>query len=543
MHGFFNNKVIIKSLPALVRLSLLIAVLLFCFHAEAQTKTKKKIVIEEAGLLIYKQSFAQDVQRLLNNVKLSHQNMVMYCDSAWFYESTNSVDAFGKVHIISNDTVNMYSDFINYKGDDGIAKAIGNVKLKDPKLTLTTDTLDFDTKTETGYYESGGKIVDSTNVLTSIIGRYYSQKNELFFKDSVKLVNKDYVMTSDTMKYNTVNEIVTILGPTHIVGDSSYLYSEKGWFDTKNNISELLKNSTIRKGDSQLQGDYIYYEDNTGVGYAKGNVIINDFKNKIIIAGDDAKYNDFTQNALMTDSALFIQYYSSDSLFLHADTLFTKPDTSEVDQKLVICYNNVRFFKSDTQGQSDSLVYFTKDSTIQLFIEPVLWAENSQLSAEFIEMKNYAVPPNKVFLKENSFIIQEMDSLKYNQIKGKNMIGLINEYNSLYQINVSGNGQSIYYPEDNKDFIGVNKAESSNIVLYLKENKINRISFLTTPTGIMSPIKEGLDPETRLEGFKWRKNEKPTDKYDIFRNNGTKISPKSLPKTDINLILPSPENK
>jgi lipopolysaccharide assembly outer membrane protein LptD (OstA) len=102
-------------------------------------------------------------------------------------------------------------------------------------------------------------------------------------------------MTSDTMKYNTVNEIVTILGPTHIVGDSSYLYSEKGWFDTKNNISELLKNSTIRKGDSQLQGDYIYYEDNTGVGYAKGKVIINDFKNKIIIAGDDAKYNDFTQ--------------------------------------------------------------------------------------------------------------------------------------------------------------------------------------------------------------------------------------------------------
>ena len=543
MQSLLKNKVIIKSLPVLVRLSLLIAVLMLNSHSEAQTKTKKEIVIEEAEYLIYKQSVAQNVQRLLNNVKLSHQNMVMYCDSAWFYAASNSVDAFGKVHIISNDTLNMFSDFINYRGNDGIAKAIGNVKLKDPKLTLTTDTLDFDTKTEVGYYESGGKIVDSTNVLTSIIGRYYSQRNELFFKDSVKLINKDYVMTSDTMKYNTVTEVATILGPTHIIGDSSYLYSEKGWFDTKYNISELLKNSTIRKGDSQLQGDYIYYEDNTGKGIAKGNVIINDFKNKIIIAGDNAKYNDFTQNALMTDSALFIQYYNSDSLFLHADTLFTKPDTSEVNQKLVLCYNNVRFYKSDTQGQSDSLVYFTKDSTIQLFIEPVIWAENSQLSAEFIEMKNYAVPPNKVFLKENSFIIQEMDSLKFNQIKGKNMVGLINGSNQLYQINVSGNGQSIYYPEDEKDFVGVNKAESSNIILYLKENKINRISFLNTPVGVMSPIKEGIDPETRLEGFKWRKNERPVDKYDIFRTNDNNVISKTLPKSDINFILPSPTDK
>ncbi len=543
MQSLLKNKVIMKSLPALVRLSLLIALLLSNFYSVAQTKTKKEIVIEEAEYLIYKQSVAQNVQRLLNNVKLSHQNMVMYCDSAWFYAASNSVDAFGKVHIISNDTLNMYSDFINYRGNDGIAKAIGNVKLKDPKLTLTTDTLDFDTKTEVGYYESGGMIVDSANVLTSKIGRYYSQRNELFFKDSVKLVNKDYVMTSDTMKYNTATEIATILGPTHIIGDSSYLYSENGWFDTKNNISELLKNSTIRKGDSQLQGDYIYYEDNSGKGIAKGNVIINDFKNKIIIAGDNAKYNDFTQNALMTDSAMFIQYYNSDSLFLHADTLFTKPDTSEVDQKLVICYNNVRFYKSDTQGRSDSLVYFTKDSTIQLFIEPVIWAENSQLSAEFIEMKNYAVPPNKVFLKENSFIIQEMDSLKYNQIKGKNMVALISESNKLYQINVSGNGQSIYYPEDEKDFVGVNKAESSNIILYLNDNKINRISFLNTPVGIMSPIKEGIDPETRLEGFKWRKNERPIDKYDIFRTNDNFIAPKTLPKSEIDLILPSPTEK
>jgi len=354
-------------------------------------------------------------------------------------------------------------------------------------------------------------------------------------------VNEDYIMTSDTMKYNTKTAIAYIIGPTHIIGDSSYLYSENRWFDTQKNISELLKNSTIRRGDSQLQGDYIYYEDNTGKGKANGNVVIKDFKNEIIIAGNKATYNDFTKFATMTDSALFIQYYNNDSLFLHADTLMTMNDTSAVDAKLVITYNNVRFFKSDMQGICDSLIYFSKDSTIQLYKNPAIWSDISQMTADFIEMINNDVPPNEVHLKENSFIIQELDSMKYNQIKGKDMVGFIDSTNNLYRINVDGNGQSIYYPEDDKDYIGTNKAESSNIVLYLEKNKIKRISFLTSPVGKMSPLLEEISPETRLEGFLWKGNERPLNKLDIFRDKLGSPIPNSLPQSEINNQLPEIE--
>ncbi len=522
----------------------MVGLLLFIFlitttlFSSAQGKAKKEIHIEDADYLLYDQSVAENAQRLIGNVKLSHQNMVLFCDSAWFYSTSNSADCFGNVHIISNDTIDMYSNFLNYLGDEKMARASGNVVLKDPKLTLTTDSLDFDTENQTGYYTTGGKIVDSTNVLTSIIGTYYAQLNEVFFRDSVKLVNEDYVMTSDTMKYNTKTAIAYIIGPTHIIGDSSYLYSENGWFDTQKNISELLKNSTIRRGDSQLQGDYIYYEDNTGKGKANGNVVINDFKNEIIIAGNKATYNDFTKFATMTDSALFIQYYNNDSLFLHADTLMTMNDTSAVDAKLVITYNNVRFFKSDMQGICDSLVYFSKDSTIQLYKDPVIWSDISQLTADFIEMINNDVPPNEVHLKENSFIIQELDSMKYNQIKGKDMVGFIDSTNNLYRINVNGNGQSIYYPEDDKDYIGTNKAESSNIVLYLEKNKIKRISFLTSPVGKMNPLLEEISPETRLEGFLWKGNERPLNKLDIFRDKSGAPLPNNLPQSEIDNQLP-----
>lgn len=532
-----NRDIKYSSLTIPVRLLLCLFFSIYSIGLFAQQKVKKEIKIENADFLLFDQTINSDVQRLVGNVKISHKNMVLFCDSAWSYQTSNSVDAFGNVHVISNDTLHMYSNIIHYNGDFAMAKARGNVVLKDPKLTLTTDSLDFDTKNEIGYYDNGGKIVDSTNTLTSIIGRYYSQINELFFKDSVKLVNKDYVMTSDTMKYNTKTEIVYIVGPTHIIGDSTYLYSEKGWFDTKRNLSELSKKSTIRKGDTQLQGDFINYDDNSGEGFAKGNVIINDFKNSIIIAGNNATYNDFSQYAFITDSALFIQYQNNDSIFLHADTLFTQPDTSALNQKMVITHRNVRFFKPDMQGACDSLIYFTKDSTIQLYNDPILWSGNDQLTADYIEVINNNVPPSEILMKNNSFIIQKNDSTKFNQIKGKNMVGLING-SKLYQINVDGNGQSIYYPAEEKSFIGMNKAESSNIVLYLSENKISRISFIKSPVGTLNPLIEQISAESQLPGFKWRGNEQPLNKYDIFRiDNGHQI-PQNLPKSNIENPLP-----
>jgi len=530
-----------KSLAIPVRLLLCLIFTLPLINCIAQQKVTKVIHIEYADSVLSDFLEYRNAQRWIGNVKFSHNNMILFCDSAWSYSVSNSVDCFGNVHIISNDTLHLYSKTINYKGDESMANARGDVILKNPTMTLTTDSLDFDTKNEIGYYVNWGKILDSTNTLTSRVGTYFSQQSEMFFRDSVKLVNPDYVMTSDTMKYNTLTEVVHILGPTHIIGDSSYLYSENGWFDTKNNTSELLKNSTIRKGDTQLEGDYIYYNDNSGEGNARGNVIINDYKNSIIVAGNKATYNDFSQYAYVTDSALFIQYSESDSLFLHADTLYTRPDTSAENQKMVLCYQNVRFYKTDMQGICDSLVYFTKDSTIQLHIDPVLWSENSQMTANYIELINNSEPPSIIDMKENSFIIQENDSMKFNQIKGKDMVGLIAD-SKLYRIDVNGNGQSIYYPADEKNLIGMNKAESSNIILYLADNKINRISFIKSPVGTLSPIIfDKIDPESRLEGFNWRGGERPLNKLDIFRSSTGEPLPENLPNSDIDNKLPPVE--
>lgn len=527
----------IKSLSFLVRLLLFIVVLLCPNFIKAQTRTKKKINIDHSDLLMSDQAVVANAQRLIGNVILTHNNIIMKCDSAWAYSGSNMVDAFGNVHIISNDTLNLWANFINYNGDSELAKARRNVVLTDPSLTLTTDSLDFDMKEEIGYYNHGGQIVDTTNTLTSIIGRYYTRENKLFFTRDVKLVNEEYTMTSDTMIYYTETEIVTFNGPTNIIGDSTSVYSTSGWFNTGTNETELNKSSTIRRGNTQLQADYIFYNDNSGNGNANTNVIISDFENNMIVMGNKAVYDDFNKYALVTDSAVWMQYYEGDTLFLHSDTLYTMPDSTVEDAKMLIAYNNARFYRTDIQGISDSLIYLTKDSTIQMYNDPVIWSSENQMTAEHIEFNNKATPPNEVYLKNNAFIIQQVDSLKFNQIKGKNMVGFISE-NLLYRIDVNGNGQSIYYPADGTDYIGINKAESSNIILYLSENKINRITFVGTPVGVMNPLMEVVPADTKLDQFNWREEERPTNRYEIFGPLSSSIPPSSLP--DHNLILELP---
>jgi hypothetical protein len=196
------------------------------------------------------------------------------------------------------------------------------------------------------------------------------------------------------------------------------------------------------------------------------------------------------------------------------DTIATKKPK---DPRLVLAYNNVRFFREDMQGKCDSLAYWSKDSTIQLFTDPVVWSKNNQITADFIEMINRTKENDEIRMKENAFIISmEDDSIRFNQIKGKNMTGFVRK-NELYKIDVNGNGQSNYYAYDKKGIIGLNKAESSNITIYMNKGKVARIALIKSPEGELKPMAEIEDGDKQLPGFNWQQAIRPKSKEDIFR--------------------------
>ena len=102
--------------------------------------------------LLSDERIVADAQRLIGNVQIRMDGALMWCDSLYSYTNNNSVDAFGNVHIVRGDTLNMYADFIHYNGNTKLAKARRNVKLIDKQVTLTTDSLDYGF----GEQQSGG---------------------------------------------------------------------------------------------------------------------------------------------------------------------------------------------------------------------------------------------------------------------------------------------------------------------------------------------------------------------------------------------------
>jgi lipopolysaccharide export system protein LptA len=491
--------------------SLLLIFFNICFIQSFAQQTRK--INHDADNMEYDRNLASGAYRLLGNVVFRHEKAIMYCDSAYFYSEDNSLDAFDNVYINQADSLHLYGDFLHYDGNTRVANVRKNVRLISEETNLYTDALDFDLKSNVGYYTRGADIVSGQNKLNSREGYYYSNSTMYFFKDSVVIINPDYTIYSDTLKYNTTTNISYFLGPTEIISDSNYIYCESGWYNTETDISFLKDNARLQNPKQTIKGDSLYYERANGYGEAYKNVELLDTEQKIILKGNFATYNEITEDALITDKAVLIQITEPDSLYVHADTLTSEIDTS--GYKIMKAYNRVKMYKSNLQGKCDSMSYTFKDSVIRLYYEPVLWSEEHQLTSEYIEILTKNRQIDELHMIRLAFIISQEDTVKFNQVKGKEMICYFRD-NDLYKVDVKGNGQTVYYPKDGDEIIGVNKAESSDLIIYLEENEIKEIIFYTKPDATLYPLEKAPQNELKLKDFIWLDRYRPYKKEDIF---------------------------
>ena len=486
---------------------------IFTLHAQEV----KKIELLNADFIDYdEQLLGKEIKRLTGNVAFKHDNAVLKCDSAYFNSLRNNVVMYSHVHINFGDTIDLWGDSIRYYGNTKIAQVRNNVKLKNKNAILTTDSMNYDRNLNMGYYFNWGKIKDGDNSLVSKWGYYFALLKDFVAVKNVILTNPKYHMYSDSLRYNIQTELTSFYGPSKIVGDSNLIYCENGWYNTKTEISQFNKNAYLISKAQTIKADSLYYDRNKGYGKAYKNVEIIDTSANIILLGNFGYYYESPEQAMLTDSAVFINFNNNDSLFLHADTLRTKTLTDSIGiYKLTKAYNNVKLFKTDMQGSCDSLTYSFRDSIIKLFNMPVMWSEVHQLTAKIIEIHTKNNEADYIVLQDAAFIISQEDTIRFNQIKGKNMIGYIKD-KELMRIEVDGNGESVYFPKDNNELIGANKAESSKMTIYLDEGKVSKILFLTKPTAVLHPIDELPATDLLLANFHWYKQIRPMKKEDIF---------------------------
>lgn len=475
---------------------------------------QKKATIQILHSDFYKPEKNSKKNKLIGNVKLQHQDMIMTCDSLYQYSDSNFIEAFGNVHAVQNDTINLWGDFLDYNGNTELARVRDNVIMKDKKITLTTDFLDYNAKSKVGYYFNTGTIKDDVNTLISEQGYYYTQDDQMFFKDSVKVYTPDYKMYSDTLKYHTLYKIITILGPTNIYGENRHLYSENGWYNSISSQSELYKNNKIYYNEYIGYADTIVIDSISQQAIMRNNIHLFDTVNNVIVEGHYGQVNKNNDYAFVTQRAMLTLVGDPDSLFIHGDTLSVNKDTA--GNNIMKAYYHTKFFNKDLQGLCDSMVFPVADSTVYLYGKPIVWAAGNQMTAELITM---LLSDNKVKqfdLKNQAMMVNEIPNDLYNQIKGKHITGYMDNRNEIYLVDVVGSGETIYYPDDQGVIMGLNRTISSNIKIHIKDRKAKDIIFIKKPEGGLTPLFMVKPEEKLLKDFHWYIDQKPLSKEDIF---------------------------
>lgn len=484
------------------------------------TFAQKTIIKHQEDRLIGKNVDGRTINVLIGHVILIQDSTTIYCDSAILDRDYNTFDAYGNVHMVMSDSVELFGDKMFYDGNTKIGEVYDNITLIDDRATLYTNYLRYNRFTKTAFYNQHGKIIDGDNVLVSRLGYYFTDIDEFFFIDSVVVNTPNYIINADSMRYDSKTDFVYFIGPTTMTGDDEYLFARDGWSDTQNGITSLKDNAIVKQKQHILRGDSIYYERESGFGQVFKDAVLIDTEKNIIIQGEFIEYFKELSFAYATDSAQAIIIDGADSLFLHADTLRLEFDTANEAQRLR-AYKAVKFFRESMQGACNLLIYDIIDSIINMKDDPVLWSDDNQLTSDSMKIFITNQTLDSLVLYENAFINSQLkDTSQFNQIKGRNVIGYFHN-NELVRIDVAGNSETIYYVRDEvtQGLIGINKALADNMIIRIKDRVMQSISYYKQPKMILYRESELLGADRKLDGFKWLIKKRPLTKHDIFKKD------------------------
>ncbi|WP_238989930.1 OstA-like protein [Flavobacterium sharifuzzamanii] len=485
-------------------------------QAKKPAQSPKTIVIENADFSDVDQVNVPDALLLTGNVKVNHDGVVLTCNKAYFFQKENYLKAFGNVQLVQGDTLFLNSKYAEYSGNAKKAFATGNAVLTSPDATLQTDTINFDRNVQEAFYNTKGTIINKDNTLVSKSGRYFVKEKKFQFLTEVTITNPKYVIKSNHLDYYSNSGHTYLLGPSTITSKANYIYTEKGFYDTKKNLAHFLRKSYIKYDDRRIEGDSLFYNRNTEFASATRNVKITDSINKGIVKGHYAELYKLKDSMFVTKRAVAVNLVENDSVYIHGQKLMV---TGKEGERILRAYKNVRFYKTDMSGKCDSIHSDSKIALTKLIGNPILWNGDNQITGDVMHLigdnKTRKIDSLKVL--NNTFVLSK-DTLGtgFNQVKGLNLFGKFRD-GKLHDVDVIKNTEVIYYMRnDAHELIGINKNVSSKINMILENNAIETITFFNKVDGDIFPEDELPENARKLRGMNWRGDERIKSKDDIF---------------------------
>ncbi|KGL63543.1 OstA-like protein [Polaribacter sp. Hel1_85] len=466
---------------------------------------------------------------LIGNVKMTHDGIILTSQQALFYKEKNFFKAIGKVFIKQGDTITQKSDYTDYDANSKQALSWGNVVLKDPTMTLTTDTLHFDRLNQKLYYTSYATIKDQTNTLKSKNGNFYLENKKFTATTRVTVVNPEHHLESNHLDYYTNSGLTYLYGPSTITNteNENRIYCERGFYNTKTDVSHFVKNAKLYLKERTVVGDSLYYDKKKGFASATNNIKVIDTVQNFITKGNYAEIFELKDSLFIVKRAVAISIVDKDSMFIHGDTILI---TGKPKKRIIRTFHNVKIFKSDLQGKCDSIHTNQETGLTKMFKNPVIWSDQNQITGDTIHLLSNVETEKLDSLKvlNNSFIITKdtVSKKDFNQIKGRNMFGKF-EDNKLRLLLVKGNAESVYFNrnEETQVLETITKEISSNIEFTLDKGEIETIKYLKKSDGNTYPPSQLPDDVRELKGFIWREDEQPKKMEDIFIKDNKKDIP------------------
>ena len=491
------------------------------------SQNREPIHIENSDFLDISEKEVPGAIVLTGNVIIVHEGVRMTCNKAYHFTKSNFVKVFGNVQMVQGDTLFMNSKYAEYNGNTKFAYATGNVVMRDPKMTLATDTINFDRSSQQAYYNSKGTIQDPENTLVSNSGRYYLNQKKFQFQNAVTVTNPRQIIKTNHLDYYTNSGHAYVFGPSTITSATNTIYTTKGFYDTKKDEGKLQKGSKITYKDRLIEGDDIYYDRKLDFARARNNVKVTDTINHFVVKGNYAEVYKQKDSMFITKKAVAITLFEKDSVYFHAKKLLV---TGKPENRIIRGSNNARFFKKDMSGKCDSIHYDQKVGLTQMIGKPILWNGKNQMTGDVMHLISDAKTEKIDSLKvlNNAFIISK-DTIGegFNQVKGQNLFGKFKD-NKLHEVDVIKNTEVIFYMRNEKnELIGINKNVSSKINMILEGNNIETITFYTNVDGIIYPEEELPENARKLKGFIWRGDEQILTKEDLFPKEELELDAKA----------------
>lgn len=497
------------------------------YKQKKRKKTDERVYLVHADQLSYDvYSAVPDAQILRGKVHFTHAGSQLTCDSAYFYQESNSVEAFGHVHFRQGDTLSLTCNYADYNGADQMMHARHNVVLKHRTQTLYTDSLDYDRIYNLAYFFEGGKLVDGKDRLVSDWGAYSTATRQASFYYGVEMYSGKNHITTDTLHYDTRASVAHVVGPSTITSKGSIIHTSDAYLNSHTDQSQLFGRSTIVDKDKSITGDSLYHNSKTGLNEGFGNVVYIDKENKNELRAQHVFYNELTGYGYATNRALMLDYSQKDTLWMHADSLkiYTHNIGTDSVYRKVHAFDHVRAYRQDLQAVCDSLVFNSQDSCMTMYRDPIAWNYNRQLLGEVMKIYMNDSTVRKAEIIGQALSVEKVDDKNhYNQVSSTRMDAYFND-GAMRRADAIGSVKTVFYNTDNKDSVltELNYLETDTMRMYMSPTRQLEKIWASKSVGTMYPITQIPPDKYRLPEFAWFDYVRPTDKDDVFNWRGKK---------------------